>query len=103
MDKQISGAPIIDQNAKVISVISQSDLLQFIALDGMTKTVNTYLPKLPQIEDLVSVRKTDLFRDVFRQFLVKPVGRIIVTDGNGGLQGLVSKSNLLKAFKEAEA
>ena len=102
LEKKISGAPIIDQNGKVISVISQSDLIQLIALEGMAKTVNFYLPKLPRTEDVISVRRTDLFRDVFKQFLVKPVRRIIVTDGNGSLQGLVSKSNLLKAFLEAE-
>lgn len=102
LEKNISGAPVIDQSGRVISVISQSDLIQFIALDGMSKTVNNYLKKLPAAVDVVSVKKTDLFRDVFKQFLVKPVRRIIVIDDNGGLQGIVSKSNLLKAFLAAE-
>lgn len=103
LDKKISGAPIVDQSGKVMSVISQSDLIQFIALEGMTKTVNAYLPKLPRIGNLVTVNKTDLFRDVFKQFLVNPVRRIIVIDDNGSLQGIVSKSNLLKAFIEADS
>lgn len=98
LERRISGAPIIDQNGNVISVISQTDLIQFIALDGMAGQVNQYLKKLPKTENVVSVRKTDLFRDVFKEFLIKPVRRIIVVDDNGRLQGIVSKSNLLRAF-----
>jgi predicted transcriptional regulator len=98
LERRISGAPVIDQNGNVISVISQTDLIQFIALDGMAGQVNQYLKKLPKTENVVSVRKTDLFRDVFKEFLIKPVRRIIVVDDNGRLQGIVSKSNLLKAF-----
>jgi len=98
LERRISGAPIIDQNGNVISVISQTDLIQFIALDGMAGQVNQYLKKLPKTENVVSVRKTDLFKDVFKEFLIKPVRRIIVVDDNGRLQGIVSKSNLLRAF-----
>lgn len=98
LERRISGAPVIDQNGNVISVISQTDLIQFIALDGMAGQVNQYLKKLPKTENVVSVRKTDLFRDVFKEFLIKPVRRIIVVDDNGRLQGIVSKSNLLRAF-----
>jgi predicted transcriptional regulator len=102
LEKGISGSPIVDQNYKVMSVISQSDLIQFLALDGMTKTVIHYLPRLPKVEQIVRVRKSDSFKDIFKQFLQHPVRRIIVTDDNGHLQGIVSKSTLLRAFRNSE-
>ncbi|MGE0763970.1 MAG: HPP family protein [Bdellovibrionales bacterium] len=98
LQHNISGAPIVDQSGKVISVISQSDLIQFIAVEGMSKPVSHYMPRLPKPDQVISVTKTDVFKEVFKQFLVKPVRRIIVTDSNGKLQGIVSKSNLLRAF-----
>jgi predicted transcriptional regulator len=101
LGKRISGAPVVDQNGIVISVISQSDLIQFMALDGIAKPVNFYLSKLPKFTEVVGVRRTDTFKEVFKKFLTNPVRRIIVTDDTGRLQGLVSKSNLIKAFIES--
>lgn len=103
LEKKISGAPIVDQSGKVISVISQSDLIQFVAVDGMDRHVNNYLTtRLPKTENVISVRRSDLIKEVFRQFLIKPVHRVIVTDDAGNPHGLVSKSDLLKAFVEME-
>lgn len=102
LTKGISGAPIVDFSGKVISVISQTDLIQFIAVDGMIRTVKEYMARLPKESEVISVRRADQFKDVFKEFLTKPVRRIIVIDNNGKLQGVVSKSNLLKAFLGAE-
>ncbi len=95
---KISGAPVVDQSHRVISVISQTDLLRFVAVDGMDKLVIDYLPRLPKAEEVVSVKKNDTVKDVIKQFLIKPVRRVIVVDSGGKLQGIVSKSNLLKVF-----
>lgn len=99
LKNKISGAPVVDHNERVISVISQSDLIHFIAVDGLKHQVSTYLNRLPKPEQIVSVQKTDLFKEVFKQFLIKPVRRILVVDTVGKIQGVISKSSLLKAFK----
>jgi predicted transcriptional regulator len=98
LNLKINGAPVVDQSGVVISVISQSDLIQFLALDAGAKQVNQMLGKLPKPGDVVSVLRTDTFKEVFKQFLLNPVRRIIVVDGSGHLQGLVAKSDLLRAF-----
>jgi predicted transcriptional regulator len=102
LTKNISGAPVIDQSKKVISVIGQTDLMTFVALGGMDKPLNDFLKKLPKESEVMRVRKTDSFKEVFKQFLTQPVRRVIVTDDNGHLQGIVSKSNLLRAFMTTE-
>lgn len=96
--KKISGAPIVDGVDHVLSVISESDLIKFAALGGLDKQLGEFESKLVSKSELVSVRKEDLFRDVFKQFITKPVRRVIVVDSDGKLQGLVSRSNILKAF-----
>ncbi len=102
LSHNISGAPIIDANRKVVSVVSQSDLIQFIAMGGLQKRIGDFSKKLPEPNDLICVKTSDPFKEVFKLFLTKPVRRIIVTDGTGHLQGIVSKSNLLKAFMVTE-
>lgn len=103
LEHKVSGAPIVDTSGRVISVISQTDLVQFLAVDGLTKPVSHYMPRLPKAEQVVSVSKNDTIKDVIKQFLIKPVHRVIVTDGNGKLQGIVSKSNLLRAFVDGSS
>jgi predicted transcriptional regulator len=96
--KKISGAPIVDQANRVVSVVSESDLIKFAALGGMDKTLGDFEAKLVKKESLVTVKRSDRFVDIFKKFLDYPVRRVLVVDSNGKLQGIVSRSNILKAF-----
>ncbi len=102
LTKNISGAPVIDQMDRVVSVISESDLIKFAALGGLDKPLSEFASKLPNSGNLVAVQRQDIFRDVFKQFLVNPVRRVLVLDSTGKIQGLVSRSNILRAFLSEE-
>jgi CBS domain-containing protein len=92
----VSGAPLIDALGKVISVVSEGDLLKLAATEGLEKALTFCLAKLPKTEKLITLRKSNTFSDAYRLFLTHPVHRIIITDGNGKLQGIVSRSNILR-------
>jgi predicted transcriptional regulator len=98
LDKKIAGAPIVDSSGHVLSVISEVDLMMFAAKDGLKKTINEYLSKLVKPEKVISVNHRESFVQVFKQFLVNPVRRVLVLDSTGKLMGLVSRSNILAAF-----
>ncbi len=96
LEHGISGAPVVDSVKKVISVISQSDLMKLAATKGLQKTIGSSLDVLPPSNKLVSLPRTATFAELYRKFLSHPVHRIIIIDGNGRLQGLISRSTVLK-------
>lgn len=109
IDKKISGAPVVDKSKNVISVISEADLMKFAAAGGLKRTVSEFLDKLSSSEKVLKVEKKDLFKNIFKHFLLNPVRRVIVVDSSDKLQGIISRRDILKAFlmfeeaKEGEA
>lgn len=101
--KRISGAPIVDSMQKVISVVSEGDLLKLAAGGAMEKTIASCLGKLPKTERLMALKKTDSFTDAYKMFLSHPIHRIIITDDNGRLQGIVSRSNVLRLLVDTKS
>ena len=101
--KKISGAPVVDSMHKVISVISEGDLLKLAASGALEKTIASCLTKLPKTEKLMTLKKTDTFTDAYKMFLTHPVHRIVITDANGRLQGIVSRSNVLRLLVETKS
>lgn len=98
---KISGAPMVDKFKKVISVVSEGDLLKLAAYEGVGKKMASCLERLPKTENLMTLSRTATFADAYKMFLTKSVHRIIITDANGHIQGIVSRSNVLKILAEA--
>jgi predicted transcriptional regulator len=95
---RISGAPIVDTLGKVISVVSEGDLLKLATSVGLDKPMSFCLRNLPKQEQLITLKKTSPFSEAYSMFLSHPVHRIIVIDGNGKLQGILSRSNILRVL-----
>ncbi|MEK7357066.1 MAG: CBS domain-containing protein [Bdellovibrionota bacterium] len=98
---RISGAPVCDSGHNVMSVVSEGDLLKLAATAGMETKIATCLEKLPKVDLLITAKRSDSFTDVYKKFLGKSIHRIIVIDGNGKLQGIVSRSNMLRVLVDA--
>lgn len=100
--KRVSGAPVMDAGA-VVSVVREGDLLKLAAAGKLNETVQACLQSLVSAEKLVTLKRTSTFVEAYRAFLLNSVDRIVVTDGSGKLQGIVSRRNLFRALVEAEA
>ena len=96
LKNKISGAPVIDVSRVVVSVVSEGDLLKLAASAGLDKKIGICLQKLIKNDKVVTLKRSDSFADAYKIFLTHPVHRIIVTDGSGKLQGIVSRSNVLR-------
>ena len=94
----VSGAPIVDTGGHVISVVSEGDLLKLAATVGLEKPISFCLQKLPKAEKLITLKRSSAFSEAYMLFLSHPVHRIIVIDSNGKLQGIVSRSNILRVL-----
>lgn len=98
---RISGAPVCDVAQKVMSVVSEGDLLKLAASVGMEGKIASALDRLPKFDNLVTAKRNETFTDVYKKFLTKSIHRIIVVDGNGKLQGIVSRSNVLRVLVDS--
>jgi CBS domain-containing protein len=101
MKHLISGAPVVDNMDRVISVIGEGDTLRLSASHGVETMVAAILDKLPAPEDVVTLQKFDSFTDAYRIFLKHKFHRIPIVDGGGNLKGLVTRSTILRMIVEA--
>ena len=95
LKNRIHGAPVVDSLKRVISEINEGDLLK-LAPKGLNKTVGNHLESLPSFAQLDTAKRTAPFAHLYREFLTKEINRIIIVDDNKQLQGLVSRSDILK-------
>jgi predicted transcriptional regulator len=93
---KISGAPVIDTMSKVISVITESDLMKLAPAHGMTKKVGQCLSHLCKPENVITMKKSATFAELYKTFLTKKVHRVVIADDSGRLQGLVTRSTVLQ-------
>jgi CBS domain-containing protein len=98
LEHKISGAPVCDSGRKVMSVVSEGDLLKLAAGVGMEKTIFQCMSKLKKTAELLTVGEKDSFAALYKLFLTHSVHRIIVVDQMGRLDGLVSRSNILRVL-----
>lgn len=99
----ISGAPVVDNGKKAMSVVSQGDLLKLAASVGLEKTIFQCMMKLIKTDKLLTIDKNVPFPSVYKKFLTNPVHRFIVVDSMGRVEGIVSRSSVLKMLvKPAE-
>ncbi len=99
--RQISGAPVVDQNDKVISMMGEGDTLRMAALHGLDTTVAHCLPEILQTKDIISLQIKSTFQEAYRTFLKHRIHRIPVMDSSGKLQGLITRSTVLVLFVES--
>lgn len=103
IEKKVSGAPVVEKGSlKVISVVSESDLMRFAALGGLDQPLSDFSQKLVPSGQLVTVQPNDPFSEVFKRFLTKPVRRVLVIDKQMNLVGIVSRRDMIAAFLKSE-
>lgn len=120
-DNNISGLPVIDKNNKLVGIISESDIIAYSGkiqvvskisakgwvspytevsdmasfkkgLDLLAKTkVNVVMNK-----KVVTVKTTDCGIDIITLIGKKNINRVPVTDQNGILVGIITRSDIIK-------
>jgi predicted transcriptional regulator len=96
LSHRIHGAPVVDTVMKVLTVITEGDLLRLAAKKGLTKTIGQCLDSLPETDDVVTLKKSASFTDLYKTFLNGVAARVIITDDTGRIQGVVSQIDVLK-------
>ena len=99
---QISGAPIVDADNKVITICSEMDLMKIAVLGGLDSLIGEFQDKLPQTSDLIYIDRKAPFKDLFKLFLTRPVRRVLVMDSQRRLEGVVARRDIIRTYLEHE-
>lgn len=92
---RISGAPVVNSNQEVISVVSETDLLKLVR-HGLDQPIGHCLSQLAKPPNLITLHRQNTFTEAYRIFSTKAIHRIIVVDSNGRLQGILTRGNVLR-------
>jgi len=101
LDNRISGAPVLDDQGKVVGLIDDKDCLQVLfgnvynRLPKSTDTVSNYMSNV-----MKSIKSDQSILDVASVFISSPFKRLLVMDENDKLVGQVSRRDILRAIKE---
>lgn len=100
IEKRISGAPVLDENRKLVGILSEKDCLRIIVdqayhnLPIQSRTVSDYMTAkvktLSHDSDVVAAAN---------EFLNTPIRRLPIVE-NGVLIGQVSRRDILRAAKD---
>jgi predicted transcriptional regulator len=99
---RLSGAPLVDHQGNLLSIVSELDLMKIGALDGPETRLSESEARLPKKEDLISIKPDEPFVNLFRLFLEKNIRRVLVIDEAGKVVGIVARRDILKSYIEED-
>ncbi|XP_027360031.1 CBS domain-containing protein CBSX1, chloroplastic isoform X2 [Abrus precatorius] len=121
VEHRITGFPVIDDNWKLVGVISDYDLLALDSISGHGRTDNSMFPEVDsswktfnEVQKLLSktngkligelmttapmvVRETTNLEDAARLLLETKFRRLPVVDAEGRLVGIITRGNVVRA------
>jgi CBS-domain-containing membrane protein len=113
-DYRVSAFPVVDDDRKVIGVVSEADMLTKEALDDEPGVISGILHHRDQAKargvtagDLmttavVAVRPEDTVEHAAKLMYDRRVKRLPVTDANGRLVGIISRADVLSVFDRTD-
>ncbi len=118
LDNKISGVPVVDEQNKVIGIVSETDLIyrekhlhipSFISiLDGViflesTKELEYQVRKMAafKVKDVMTkkvltIHEDTELEDIVDKIVEKKINRLPVIDSKGKLVGIVTRSDILR-------
>ncbi len=113
-EHRVSAFPVVDDDQKVIGVVSEADMLNKEALDDEPGMISGILRRRDQAKargvtagDLMTtavaaVRPDDTVEHAAKLMYDRRVKRLPVTDENGRLVGIISRADVLSVFDRTD-
>ena len=118
--EKIGGLPVVDENNKVVGIISETDIMQketdiesprvlnffqgLIFLDDIKKLeddmkkVAAYTVEDLMSKDIITVNENDSFDYVANVMIKKSINRVPVVDKENFLKGIICRYDIIKAM-----
>ena len=93
---QISGLPVVDDEGRLVGVLSERDLLRMLYHPDVKVQRALDYASL----DVVTIRAGEQLSNVVEVFLSRPYRRVPVVDDDGKLVGVVSRRDVVRTIHE---
>eukprot|EP01130_Rhizamoeba_saxonica_P012431 TRINITY_DN5242_c0_g1_i1.p1 TRINITY_DN5242_c0_g1~~TRINITY_DN5242_c0_g1_i1.p1 ORF type:complete len:321 (-),score=70.83 TRINITY_DN5242_c0_g1_i1:61-1023(-) len=108
-EHKISALAVVDNDGKIVDVISSSDIKSLFGEDialtkYLKKPVSTFLQELSKIKErpdtVITLKAHNLGTDISETFFTYPIHRIYVVDDENYPIGVISMTDYVEAFKK---
>jgi len=97
LSNEISGAPVVDENKRLLGILTERDCIQVAVnagyFDDLGQQVGDYMSKSVEV-----VAQDDNLMDVAQKLITLPYRRFPVVD-QGTLVGLITRRDVLRAIE----
>lgn len=101
LEMRISGAPVVDEEGKIVGILSEIDCMKIMVDEAMHNLPHGKIRVSEYMSDAVSTVSISAdVLDVASKFLQTHFRRFPVTDFNGKLVGQVSRRDILQATRD---
>ncbi len=100
VSNKISGAPLVNKQGELVSIVSEMDLMKMGVLEGIDAILWESLNSLPRRDKLITIKPDAMFAELFKLFLENNIRRVIVLDDSKSIVGIVSRRDIIKSYLE---
>ena len=94
-ETNVGALPIVDENSKVIGIVTDRDICLALAEKGNKNTGELNIKEILPQTKIHTVKADDDITSALHDMRKYKIGRLPVTDKNGKLKGMLSVNNLL--------
>ena len=101
LGEEIGGAPVVDEDGKLRGIVSKTDIVRHLTEDlnlGALESEDDVSVGEIMTEHVVTVTADDKVADVARTMVESRVHRVVVTDEEGNIRGILTTLDILKAM-----
>jgi CBS domain-containing protein/anti-sigma regulatory factor (Ser/Thr protein kinase) len=93
--KKISGIPVVDEQKKLIGIVSIEDLINALQFNRMNEPIGNLMTR-----DVITIHVEETLSAVAEKFEQFKYGRFPVVDGENYLRGIISRKDILHGILE---
>jgi len=96
-ERMIRGAPVVDEEDRLVGIITLADIAKAVAEGRLDARVGDYMKK-----DVVTVREDQDILEAIKLMQKYRIGRLVVVDVTGKLKGIVTRTDILRFISALE-
>lgn len=97
-DKNITGAPVVGSDGRLIGVVSILDMIIAASIGQLHVKLGELPPQIKVTKPVFTLRPTSLLKEAIIQVANKRIGRIIVVNEDNKPVGMVTRKDLLRYY-----
>lgn len=100
LKRDVGRLVVVDEEERLVGVITLSDITEALVSRFSTRTVDTILVEEVMTRDPITIEATRSMKTATQIMLKRRIGGLPVVDSGGSLLGIVTRSDIVRAFAD---